>query len=82
MCNTSNGYNCPTNMARKIAEKFINNSATPEETKRVLGMAINVKSISNLNDVQVAVVEGRVSFTSTESILEEHSVVLQKAQYV
>ncbi len=47
----------------------------------VLGTAFNVKSKSNRNDVQVAVVEGIVSFSSTASDLEEHSVVLKEGQY-
>ena len=40
MCTISKGYNIRMNktekMKRKIADKFFNNSATSEETKRVL----------------------------------------------
>lgn len=48
---------------------------------RVLGTAFNVKSNTDAENVQVAVVEGRVSFASTESSLNEHSVVLKKGQF-
>lgn len=54
-------------------------------TVRVLGTAFNVRSIPETDNVQVAVVEGRVSFTNKMAIdaetQQENGVVLTKGQY-
>lgn len=54
---------------------------TNQSTVHVLGTAFNVKSISGGDNVQVAVVEGRVSINGDSNKLEKHSVVLKKGQY-
>lgn len=56
-----------------------------QSTVRVLGTSFNVKSIRGQHNVQVAVVEGRVSFTNKNAVdietENENGVVLTKGQY-
>ena len=54
---------------------------TNESSVEVLGTEFNVRSHKDENNVQVAVVEGRVSFKDIENNSERHSVVLNKGQY-
>jgi transmembrane sensor len=52
-----------------------------QSSVEVLGTAFNVRSITNTNNVQVAVVDGRVSFANKIHNEKELSVVLSKGQY-
>lgn len=54
---------------------------TNQSSVEVLGTEFNVRSHSDENNVQVAVVEGSVSFKDIENNNERHSVVLKKGQY-
>ncbi|MFH5834270.1 FecR family protein [Halalkalibaculum sp. DA384] len=53
---------------------------TKQTSIRVLGTAFNVKSLSTSKNVQVAVVEGEVSVSSSEK-KKENSVLLGKGQF-
>ncbi len=52
-----------------------------QSSVEVLGTAFNVRSLTNTNNVQVAVVDGRVSFANKIHNEKELSVVLSKGQY-
>jgi len=52
-----------------------------QSSVEVLGTAFNVRSLTNTNNVQVAVVDGKVSFANKIHNEKELSVVLSKGQY-
>ncbi len=52
-----------------------------QSSVEVLGTAFNVRSLSNTYNVQVAVVDGKVSFANKTHDEKELSVVLSKGQY-
>lgn len=56
-----------------------------QSTVRVLGTSFNVRSFPGQDNVQVAVIEGRVSFTSKNAVdsdtHNENGVILTKGQY-
>lgn len=52
-----------------------------QSSLEVLGTAFNVRSLTNTNNVQVAVVDGSVSFTNESDEEKRQSVVLSKGQF-
>jgi ferric-dicitrate binding protein FerR (iron transport regulator) len=58
---------------------------TNNSTIKALGTAFNVRSVQSEENVQVAVIDGRVSFTNKmaidEETMQENGVVLSKGQY-
>lgn len=86
----SNDYLELTRQVELEGEAYFDVSHNPEkpflihanETKiEVLGTSFNVRTVAEENEVQLAVIEGSVSFSSWEGTLTKESVVLKTGQF-